>query len=119
MTTMGSFRSPAARRSSWLNPSAPLKTTGDLLIRYLPCASTATPICSVRSGALDASAVRDLDELDRLQFHVHQHGVDLGAEMPVENHARDCDNQTKRRIVEGDRDAMRQHQRGGALGRLR
>src|SRR5215470_3881431 len=69
-------------------------------------------------AALLALAVRQLDELDRLLLHLERQAVDLGAEMPVENHARDCDDQPERGVVERDRDAVRELDRvrpGGGL----
>src|SRR5512144_2659150 len=53
-------------------------------------------------------AVREIDQLDRLLLHVDVEAVDRGAEMPVEDHARDRDDQAERRVVERDRDAVRE-----------
>src|SRR5512132_4124356 len=55
-----------------------------------------------------ALVVREVDELDRLLLHLDDERVDLRAEMTVEDHARDRDDQPHRRVVERDRDALRE-----------
>src|SRR6516162_811187 len=66
-----------------------------------------------------ALAVRQLDELDRLLLHLERQAVDLGAEMSVEDHARDRDDQSERGVVERDRDAVRELDRVRSGGGLR
>src|SRR5262252_11096100 len=65
-------------------------------------------IAMVPAGASLALAVREVDELDRLLFHLDVEAVDCRPEMPVEDHAGDGDDQPERRVVERDRDAVRE-----------
>src|SRR5689334_5385680 len=50
--------------------------------------------------------VREVDELDRLLLHLDDERVDARAEVAVEDHARDRDDQSHRRVVERDGDAV-------------
>ena len=58
-----------------------------------------------------AVAVHDLDELDRLLLHLHDQAVDRRAEVAVEDHAGYRHDQAERRVVQGDRNAVRELQR--------
>src|SRR5882672_11528034 len=58
-----------------------------------------------RSRAL---VMREVDELDRLLLHLDDERIDLRAEMAVEDHARNRDDQAHRRVVQRDRDALRE-----------
>src|SRR5436305_557297 len=53
-------------------------------------------------------AVGEVDELDRLLLHLDDERVDLRPEMAVEDHARDRDDQAHRRVVQRDRDPVRE-----------
>src|SRR5271166_905153 len=67
---------------------------------------------------LAAFAVRQLNQLGRLLLHLQRQAIDLGAEIAIEDHARYRHDQAERRIVERDRDTMRELDRvrsGGAL----
>src|SRR3954468_4632239 len=55
-----------------------------------------------------ALVVGEVDELDRLLLHLDDERVDLRAEMAIEDHARDRDDQPHRGVVERDRDALRE-----------
>src|SRR6185369_954167 len=57
-------------------------------------------------ATLLALAVREVHELDRLLLHLDDEPVDLAAEVAVEDHARDRDDQPHRRVVERDGDAL-------------
>src|SRR6185437_5175141 len=52
--------------------------------------------------------VREIDELDRLLLHLDDERVHLRPEMPIEDHARNRDDQAHRRVVQRDRDALRE-----------
>src|SRR3989442_3231711 len=67
-------------------------------------------VASLRASL--ALAVREIDELDRLLLHLHMQAVDRGAEVAVENHARDGDDQPQRGGVERHPDAVRELQPG-------
>src|SRR5215472_14090864 len=69
--------------------------------------------------ALLAFALGEIDEADRLLLHLDDQAVDGGAKVPIENHARDRDDQPERRVVERDRDPVRELDRIGPRGRLR
>ena len=58
-------------------------------------------------------------QLARLLLHVNQKGLDFGAEMAVEDHRRNRNHQAQRRVIKRHRDAVSQHLRVGARGRLR
>src|ERR1700687_3456740 len=63
-------------------------------------------------------AVRQLDQLDRLLLHFEDEVVDLGAEMAIEDHARDGDDESQRGVVERYRNPVREQNRirtGGGL----
>src|SRR5260370_12309229 len=53
-------------------------------------------------------AVCQLDQLDRLLLHLDDEVVDLGAEMAIEDHARDGDDESQRGVVERYRDPVRE-----------
>src|SRR4029450_4913885 len=63
-----------------------------------------------------ALAVREIDELDRLLLHLDMQAIDRGAEVAVEDHARDRDDKPEGRVVESNRDAMRKLQRDRKSG---
>src|SRR6266536_5057703 len=69
-----------------------------------------------RSPAL---AVREVDELDRLLLHLDVQAVDRRAEVAVEDHARNRDDQAERGVVQRDGDAVRELDRVRARRRLR
>src|SRR2546423_1038182 len=77
--------------------------------RFMPCPRS-------RSAAL---AVREVDQLDRLLLHFDDQRVNFRAEMAVENHARNGDDQAHGRVVQGDRNALRELNRIGACRGLR
>src|SRR4029453_17305260 len=58
----------------------------------------------IARAPLLALAVREIDQLDRLLLHFDHQRVDLRPEMPVEDHRRNRDDESHRRIVERDRD---------------
>src|SRR5690242_8729947 len=60
---------------------------------------------ALRSFAL---VMREVDQFDGLLLHLDDEGIDLRAEMAVEDHARNRDDQAHRRVVERDRDALRE-----------
>src|ERR1700704_1359650 len=66
-----------------------------------------------------ALAVRQLDQLDRLLFHFDDEVVDLGAEMAIEDHARDGDDQSQRGVVERHRNTVGEQNRIRARCSLR
>src|SRR6516165_7496230 len=68
--------------------------------------------------ALFAFALREIDEADRLLLHLDDETVDGGPEMPVEDHARDRDDQAERRVVQRHRNPVRELDRIGSRGRL-
>src|SRR6478672_9561007 len=70
-------------------------------------------------AALLALAVREIHELDRLLLHLDDEGVDLAAEMAVEDHAGNRHDQAHRRVVERDGDALRELDGIRARGALR
>src|SRR5260221_1267229 len=61
----------------------------------------------LRTASL-ALGVREIDELDGLLLHFHDQAVDLAAEIAVEDHRWNGDDQAHRRVVEGDRNALRE-----------
>src|SRR6202140_3645669 len=64
-------------------------------------------------------AVRQLDQLDRLLLHFEDEVVDLGAEMAIEDHARDGDDESQRGVIERYRNPVREQNRIRAGGGLR
>ena len=70
-----------------------------------------------RPRSVTALAVDDLDELDRLLFHLDDQRVDLRAEMAVEDQRGNRDDDAERRVVERDRDAVRELDRVAARRR--
>src|SRR6266852_4675134 len=64
-------------------------------------------------------AVRQLDQLDRLLLHLDDKVIDLGAEMAIEDHARDGDDESQRGVVERYRDPVREQNWIRAGGGLR
>src|SRR5450631_597959 len=64
-------------------------------------------------------AVRELDQLDRLLFHLKDEVVDLGAEMAIEDHAQNGDDQSQRGVVQRHRNSVRELDRIRAGGGLR
>src|ERR1700732_3598223 len=63
-------------------------------------------------------AVRQLDQLDPLLLQLDDEVVDLGAEMAIEDHARDGDDESQRGVVECYRNPVREQNRirpGGGL----
>src|SRR5664279_5789867 len=64
-------------------------------------------------------AVREIDELDRLLLHLDDEAVDRRAEVPVEDHAGNRDDQAERRVVERDGNAVRELDRVRPGRRLR
>src|SRR5438270_9061410 len=77
------------------------------------------PLRSMAARALLALAVREVDELDGLLLHLDDQLVDLAAEMPVEDHARDRDDQAHGGVVERHRDPVGEPDRVRAHGGLR
>src|SRR2546423_15271290 len=61
--------------------------------------------------SLPTLAVRQLDQLDRLLFHFDDEIVVLGAEMAIEDHARNGDDQSERGVIRRHGDTMRQQNR--------
>src|SRR3954462_12330459 len=61
-----------------------------------------------RRFMLLALLVREVDELDRLLLHLDHERVDLGAEVAVEDHRGDRDDEAHRRVVQRDGDALRE-----------
>src|SRR5689334_16996863 len=55
-----------------------------------------------------AFAVGEIDEADRLLLHLDDQVIDRRAEMTIEDHARDRDDQSECRVVQRDRDSMRE-----------
>src|SRR3954451_15189619 len=55
-----------------------------------------------------AIAVHEVDEADRLLLHLDDQPVHLGAEVPVENHARNGDDESERGVVQRHRNAVRE-----------
>src|SRR6185437_14773640 len=55
-----------------------------------------------------ALVVREVDELDRLLLHLDDERVDARAEVAVEDHARNGDDQPHRRVVKRHRNAVRE-----------
>src|SRR5689334_6285048 len=67
-------------------------------------ASEETTKSATRAAALRAPSfafvVGEVDQLDGLLLHLDDEGIDLRAEMAVEDHARNRDDQAHRRVVE-------------------
>src|SRR6266478_1526953 len=103
MTTTGSLASPAERFRA--SASAATVVNGMKLI-----SGSSRPRPARRFTVellLLALAVRELDQLDRLLFHLQDQAVDLSAEMAVEDHARDGDDQAECGVIQGHRNAVR------------
>src|SRR5450432_1734295 len=66
-----------------------------------------------------ALAVREIDELYCLLLHLDHQPVDLAAEVAVEDHRRDGDDQAHRGVVQRDRNALRELDRVGSRRTLR
>src|SRR5208283_6222572 len=60
------------------------------------------------SPASVAFAVCEFDQLGRLLFHLQRQAIDFGTEIAIEDHARYRHDQAERRVVERDRDAVRE-----------
>src|SRR5258706_3282289 len=66
-----------------------------------------------------ALAMREINELDRLLLHLDVQPVDRRAEVTVEDHARNRDDQAEGGVVERHRDPVRELERIGAGRGLR
>src|SRR6476620_4591035 len=66
-----------------------------------------------------ALVVREVDELDRLLLHLDDQRVDARAEIAVEHHAGYGHDQAHRRVVQRNRDAVRELDGIGACRALR
>src|ERR1041384_4880129 len=72
-----------------------------------------------RHRPVDALAVQDVDQLRGLLLHLHGQGIDLVAEVAVEDQRGHGDADAEGGVVQRDRDAVRELLRGGAGWRLR
>src|SRR4051812_15097037 len=60
----------------------------------------------IRDAPSLALVVREIDELDGLLLHLDHQAIDLGAEMAVEDHRWNGDDEAHGGVVQRDRDAL-------------